>query len=134
MGNGRTLSRGMSQHPISNRRICAFGPRRIGPNILIDSSDLDLRKMYIPTKKTNLTFEFPCIRPRNIKWNFNASSWKRHIHANLSIPPFHALSPSFRRQHPNGFPNSHKPRSSLFRTSRRNCLFPRINSNLDPRR
>jgi ribosome assembly protein 1 len=30
-------------------RICAFGPRRVGPNILIDSTDLDFRKMYIPT-------------------------------------------------------------------------------------
>jgi ribosome assembly protein 1 len=26
-------------------RICAFGPRRIGPNILVDSTDLDFRKM-----------------------------------------------------------------------------------------
>jgi len=32
---------------LANDRICAFGPRRIGPNILIDSTDLDFRKMYL---------------------------------------------------------------------------------------
>jgi ribosome assembly protein 1 len=31
---------------LSNYRICAFGPRRIGPNILVDSTDLDFRRMY----------------------------------------------------------------------------------------
>ena len=33
-------------------RICAFGPKRIGPNILIDSTDLDFRRMYPPTIKS----------------------------------------------------------------------------------
>ena len=29
-----------------NPRICAFGPKRVGPNILIDSTNLDFKKMY----------------------------------------------------------------------------------------
>ena len=28
-------------------RICAFGSKRIGPNILIDSTDLEFRRMYL---------------------------------------------------------------------------------------
>jgi len=30
-------------------RIVTFGPKRIGPNILIDSTDHDLRKLFFPT-------------------------------------------------------------------------------------
>jgi ribosome assembly protein 1 len=45
--NGRVLLTGnFKNRALSKFRICDFGPRRIGPNIIVDSTDLDIRKMY----------------------------------------------------------------------------------------
>lgn len=47
---GGDWSRIIDRHYIppfqTNNRICAFGPRRLGPNILVDSTDLGFRRMY----------------------------------------------------------------------------------------
>ena len=39
------IDRSRSLLSCPNYRICAFGPKRIGPNILIDSTDVGFRKM-----------------------------------------------------------------------------------------
>jgi hypothetical protein len=89
-------------------RILTFGPKHIGPNILIDSTENDFRKMY----SSNI-FQLTQFPPRKLHVGFPR--------------------PSLRRLPPNRLPTRHATRPPLRRTNPRNSLLPRI-TNSYPRR